>query len=150
VDRRKFLTSTAVASAGAALAFQPLSAEGSGKNHKHHKGMGKYQDVVNSSLDCIKTGERCVSHCLELLGSGDKSMKDCFASAQNMLALCSAMVKVGSLGTNKSLVQKTAAACVIACKSCMEECKKHMDTHADCKACYESCKKCISTCKKLA
>jgi len=121
MDRRKFISKTALVSAGAALAFQPKSVEASGKGHKHHKGMAKYEAVVNSSLGCIKSGERCVSHCLQLLAKGDTSMADCFSAVQNMLALNTAMLKVASMGTNKELVKSTAAACIVACKACMAE-----------------------------
>ena len=150
MDRRKFLTKSTLATAGAAVALTAKQAQASGKHHGKHHGSNKYQQAVKASLDCIGSGEVCASHCVELLSQGDKSMKDCLPAVRNMLALCGAMVKVGSAGTNKKLIQKTAAACVMACEACMNECDKHKDKHADCKVCYESCKRCIAACKKIA
>ena len=111
--------------------------------------MGKYQEAMNAAVDCVKTGQVCIAHCTHLLAKGDKSMKDCFLAAQNMVALSEAMVKVSSLGSHKKLIKKTAKACITACKACMKECKDHMDKHTDCKDCYDSCKACVAACEKL-
>ena len=53
--------------------------------------------LVATASDCVSKGEICLSHCLELLGTGDKSMAACSKSVNEMLAVCRAVVALAAL-----------------------------------------------------
>lgn len=116
--------------------------------HEHHHGMAPYAALAASASDCIQKGEACLSHCLELLGEGDKDMAACAKSVNQMLALCTALQQLAN--QNSKLVPKLAALALDACNQCEEACKKHAEKHEECKACGESCAACAKECKKLA
>lgn len=138
MTRKQLIASTAAAAvalkAGALLAEAPVSP-------------GPFGALSDSASNCIGDGERCLQHCIELLGSGDKSMDACARTVRDMLATCEAM---RTLANAKSpLLKKMAAVCLEACKICAAECDKH-PRHAVCKRCADSCRKCMDEIKKIA
>jgi Cys-rich four helix bundle protein (predicted Tat secretion target) len=107
--------------------------------------------IIDTSFDCLKTGEACGAHCVEMLSKGDTSMKTCYGTVQNMMAACSAMIKVGTVDSAKpETIKKLAGVCADLCKECAEACKVHSDHHAVCKACMDSCNKCIDACTQIS
>ncbi len=104
--------------------------------------------LIEAALNCVKTGEICQQHCLDLLSAGDKSMADCAKSVAEMLTLCRAL---GELAAQRSpYLAKVAALCGDACKACEKACRVHESHHAICKNCAESCAKCASECAKVS
>jgi Cys-rich four helix bundle protein (predicted Tat secretion target) len=118
-------------------------------DHDHHHMHGKQnQALVESAADCIVKGQICISHCLDLLAEGDKDMAACAKSVNQMLALCNALV---SLGTQQSAYLPAVSKVALeACEACEKECRKHEKKHEQCKACADSCAACIKQCKALA
>lgn len=145
MNRREWLLGSA-ALAGAALVGN-AQAEEHGIHTHHHAASGNAALAVTAS-DCIQKGEACLSHCLELLGEGDKEMAACAKSVNQMLALCGALQQLAN--QNSKLLPKLAALALDACNQCEEACKKHADKHQECKACGESCAACAKECKKLS
>jgi len=110
----------------------------------------KLKKAVDTSFDCLKKGEACYSHCLDMLAQGDTSMNNCHPSLQNMMAACTAMTKVGTYGSAKTQsIKHLAAACADLCKECADACKLHAE-HAVCKSCMEACNKCVDACNDVA
>ncbi len=104
--------------------------------------------LIDSALSCIKTGEICKQHCLDLLSAGDKSMADCAKSVNEMLTMCRALL---DLAAQKSAhLGKVAAICADVCKACEKNCRVHESHHAICKNCAESCARCAAECSKVA
>lgn len=138
MTRKQMISATAVA----AVAFKTggLFAQPSASPGPH----GSLSDAASA---CIGDGERCLQHCLELLGSGDKSMDLCARTVRDMLATCEAMRALANAKSKH--LKKMAAVCMDACKTCADECDKH-PRHAVCKRCADSCKKCIEEIKKIA
>lgn len=118
-----------------------------GSMHAHHHDH-PYASLATAASDCLQKGQACLSHCLVLLGDGDKDMADCAKSVNQMLALCGALQQIAN--QNSKLVAKQAALALEACNQCAEACKKHADKHEECKACGESCVACAKECKKLS
>lgn len=119
-------------------------------DHHHHHGMMSNPNtaVIDAALDCIKKGDACNDHCIELVKMGDTSIADCLDSVAVMLPLCGALSKVAS--ANSHHLAALAKVCIAACKDCHDQCEKHKDTHVECKACMESCAACIKECEKVA
>ena len=144
MNRRELLLG-GIALAGASVIGNTFAAE-----HKHdHMHMTAANTSLNSATaDCIQKGQACLSHCLILLGDGDKSMAECAKSVNQMLALCGTLQSLSN--QNSKLLARTAAIAMDACNQCADACRKHADKHAECKACGESCVACAKECKKIA
>jgi Cys-rich four helix bundle protein (predicted Tat secretion target) len=85
MERREVLKTVAATIAGA-ISGAALAAE---HDHQHdHAGL------IAASGDCLKTGEACLAHCLYLLGNGDKTMAACAQSVNELLASCTALMKL--------------------------------------------------------
>ncbi|MDO8207916.1 MAG: four-helix bundle copper-binding protein [Gallionella sp.] len=146
MNRRELLLG-GIALAGAAMVGNAQAAEHDHMAHEHHHMVPVNAAIATAASDCIQKGQVCLSHCLELLGQGEKDMASCAASVNQMLALCGALQQLAN--QNSKQLPKLAAIAMDACNLCEEECKKH-DKHEQCKACGESCAGCAQACKKLA
>jgi Cys-rich four helix bundle protein (predicted Tat secretion target) len=142
MNRRDLMTGTAVlAMAGGALAKDE-------HDHAHHgHDATVQQDLIAATADCVTKGQLCISHCLTLLGQGDKEMAACAKSVNQMLALCGALQ---SLATQQSaFVPAVAKTTLAVCEACEKECRKHEKKHAECKACADACAQCIRQCRAV-
>jgi len=117
-----------------------------GHEHHHHTGGSKYQALIDSTHACMATGDACINHCLESLGTGDKSLADCARTVEAMLPLVTATGKLAAQDAKR--LKELAAVCGKACKDCEAECKKH-EQHPECKACGEACARCAAECDKV-
>ena len=144
IHRRKLLAGTAAVAA--TLSTGSSLAEGHKHKHHHHSS-GMHSELIESALDCIKTGEACDNHCLELVKSGDTSIAECMDIVKQMLPMCRTLASLASAESDHLLA--FAQVCAVVCKDCEAECKVHADMHIECKACMESCTECIKQCEKL-
>jgi Cys-rich four helix bundle protein (predicted Tat secretion target) len=132
----------AAAASGAALAQADKSAV-----HQHHGG-GMYAALAGAAGDCTRVGQVCITHCLMLLGQGDKSLAACASSVSQLLATCDALMKLAA--SNSKYVLKMAALALTVCEDCEKECRKHETKHKECKDCGDACASCAKECKKAA
>ena len=116
--------------------------------HKHHHASNRNTGLIDTALDCIKSGQACNDHCIELVKSGDTSIADCMSSVSEMLAACTALSQMASYQSKH--LAALAKVCIAVCEDCEKECSKHEKKHAECKACAESCRDCIKACEKVA
>lgn len=149
MERREALK-TVAATLATALSGAALAAGDHDHPHDHAPaGMAKRNAaLIATSADCLKTGEACLAHCLYLLGNGDKSVAACAQSVNELLASCTALMKLA--GQDSRFVPAFAKVTAEVCASCEKECRKHADHHEECKACAESCAACLKECRKLA
>ena len=152
MNRRQFLGSAAAASA-MSLAATMAHAHDAHAHHHHAAASASsvanpYEAVRRSAAGCVDAGQACLAHCVDLLGKGDTSMKDCARAVNQMLAFCGAVQNLAA--QQSALLPQLAKICAQACEQCAAACKEHINHHAECKACYESCLKCIEECKKIA
>lgn len=115
--------------------------------HAHHHPMvdNGRNGLIDSAMACIKSGEACNAHCLELFKAGDTSVAGCAASVQEMLAACTALTKLAAY--NSRHLKATVQLCMSVCEDCEKECRKHEKEHIECKTCADSCLDCIKLCK---
>lgn len=140
--RRDLLKGAVVASA--ALASNTVL--GSSNDHMHHGNPNS--DLVDISLDCVKSGQACLDHCIELFKMGDNSVANCADKVTEMLAMCTALSQMASYQSKH--LAKFAKVCAAVCKDCKKACDEHADKHKACKDCSDSCKDCIKACEKIA
>lgn len=144
MNRRELLLGGA-ALAGASLVSKAFAADG---HEHHHHGSVPNAGLISATADCVQKGQVCLSHCLMLLGQGDKEMAACAQSVNQMLAICAATQQLAA--QESTYLAKQAKIAMDACKQCEDECKKHADKHDACKACMDSCAACYKECKKIA
>lgn len=144
MERREVLKTVAATVAGA------ISSAALAADHDHHHapaGMApRNAGLIAASADCLKTGEACLAHCLYLLGNGDCEMAACAQSVNELLASCTALMKLA--GQDSKHVPGFAKLAAEICASCEKECRKHEKHHAECKACADSCAACLKECKR--
>ncbi|HEY0633992.1 MAG TPA: four-helix bundle copper-binding protein [Gammaproteobacteria bacterium] len=133
---------TALAALG--VAQQALAASSAHEHHHHVSDDGRSR-LIDSALACIKTGDACSHHCIELFKSGDTSLAGCADSVQEMLATCHALTKLAAYDSRH--LQTMVQLCMSVAQDCEKECRKHETKHVECKACAEACAECIKECK---
>ena len=144
MERRDMLKTVAAAVAGA-ISSSAMAADHD--HHHDHAGAMRNAGLVASTSDCLKAGEACLAHCIYLLGNGEKEMAACAQSVNEMMAVCTALMKLAS--QDSKLVPGMAKLAADACANCEKECRKHENKHPECKACAEACAACLKECKKL-
>ena len=136
------LTRRQVMAAGvAAMAIQamPAGAAESGD---------KAAALADAASGCVRAGEACLQHCLDLLAKGDTGIADCAKTVTQMLAICRAVGPIAD--ARGKYLPAMAQLCQTACTDCAEACRKHAEHHAVCKACMEACEKTAAAAKALA
>jgi Cys-rich four helix bundle protein (predicted Tat secretion target) len=121
---------------GAAAAAAVVSAVARDASAHDH---GAPSSLADAAAMCMKTGEACLQHCIDMLASGDTSMAECAKSVRDMLALSTATYKLALSGSKQ--LKATAKIMAEAAKDCEAQCKKHADKMPVCKACMECCQK---------
>ncbi len=138
MNRRQILSGVGFLAAAATTAEQARSQSSAGVANKA---------LVATAGDCVSKGQLCLSHCLDMLATGDKSMGACSKTANEMVAVCGAMVSLAAQGAPS--LSKLAAVCLDVCRRCEAECRKHVQ-HSPCKDCATACAACQVECKKVA
>jgi Cys-rich four helix bundle protein (predicted Tat secretion target) len=92
--------------------------------------------LVQPAADCIRKAQSCLSHCIYLLGEGQKDMASCARSVNELLPLCNALESL-ALQHGKQLANLVPVV-MAAAQACETECHKHAE-HAPCKECGEAC-----------
>ena len=141
-SRRKFLRSAAIMAASATSA----TALAANTEHHHHNHQAN-SSLVDAALDCVKSGEFCKDHCIQLVKDGNTSIADCLSAVNDMLPACSTLAKLAI--TDSKHLKEYAKVCMAICQDCEKACKVHKNKHAACKACMESCAHCIKECEKI-
>lgn len=144
------LTSRRSVLAGATVAglMVPLALARAENAHHHHQGEAQpQQDLIDAGLKCVNRGEVCTAHCIDLLGQGDTSLKDCLSAVSAMTPMCALLARYAALDAPR--LKELAKVCIDVCNDCADACREHAQKHEACKACQESCEACAKACKDL-
>ena len=154
MDRREFVIGAA--SGLAAVALTKAAAADSHGAHAGHGGHGGAADprvsgLLETTLECQQAAADCIRHCLELLGTGDKSLASCMDRVMRMQAVTQATHAVAAADRAPSARTKDlVAVCADFCNDCAAECEPHAEMHAACKACLDACRACVEACDAYA
>jgi len=143
-SRRNIILGATAVAATASLALSTSANAAMEHNHKHHAIPADRQKIIDTTLECVKDGQACIQHCIDMFKMKDTSMADCADNVQQMLATCTAVSQLASF--NSKHLKDFAKACIKVCKDCKDACDEHADKHVECKACSDSCKDCIKAC----
>jgi Cys-rich four helix bundle protein (predicted Tat secretion target) len=137
MNRRQLLVGTGGLVLGAIVGGE--TSAGAADPHAAH---GAGSTLADAAAECIAKGEACLQHCIELLASGDATLKDCARAVVDMLAVNGALMKLAATHSTHTAAQAKLAVAVN--ERCEAECRKHAEKHAPCKACAEACAKTIA------
>lgn len=143
MERRELLLKGAGLLAVSGLAVNTLA-----DDHAHqHTTSAAPNTLTKTAGDCIRTGEACLAHCIQMLSKGDTDMAACATSVNQLIPLCSALQSLAS--QDSAYVIKLTKVVMESCKECQKECEK-FPQHAVCKACAEACSECYKQCQAIA
>ena len=101
MNRRELLTGVAGAAALMTAADRVFAADD--HNHMEHMNMDMghtpYGKLIETTTDCIRTGEICITHCFGLFAAGDTSVAACAKSVYQMDAVCQALMRLAAAGS---------------------------------------------------
>ena len=143
-SRRNFILG-ALTVAISSTSIEALAAS-KGHDHRHH-GSVKYAGILDSAMDCVKKGQLCRDHCIELVKAGNTSISDCLDIVIDTISMCETLAQLAV--SNSRHLKPFAKVCIEVCKDCEKECRVHKDKHKECKACMESCENCIKELEKI-
>jgi len=109
---------------------------------------GRYAKLAESAGHCVAVGEPCLTHCLNLLATGDTGIAGCAKQVRQLIASCQALHELAA--AESGYVPAFAKVVEMVCKDCEAECRKHEAHHAICRACAEACKSCAEECGRVA
>jgi len=139
-----------IIAAGAGILSSGILSSSAAQGAKTNGAAGSVDSnpLIEVATSCVKTGEICRQHCVDLLSSGDKSLAECLKSVNEMLTMCKALLELSA--QKSSHLAKFAAICEDVCKTCEKACRVHEAHHPPCKNCAEACVRCASECAKIA
>lgn len=105
------------------------------------------KQFADAAAECIRTGETCLQHCLNLLAKGDTSLGECAQKVNQMLAVCRAVGTLADAGS--SHLGSAASLCRDVCKDCEAACKPHVGHHPECAACAKACRNLIAAASRI-
>jgi len=146
MNRRDVLTAASTITL-AGMTAQALAADAMPAGHDHHASGSRFADLVRATSNCISTGDACLSHCLVMLGQGEKDLAACARTVRDAIAACTALRELAA--ADSPHVPALAKVVSGICSDCEAECKKH-EKHAVCKECEKACRDCKELCDKVA
>jgi Cys-rich four helix bundle protein (predicted Tat secretion target) len=147
MERRDILLST-VALAAAGMGRAVRAEEDHAGHMHHHAGDPIHAALLAAVADCVRTGQVCIDHCLQLFAQGDNSTAACARSVSQVVPACQALEQLAALDSR--YLPRYARVVLDMCKDCEEECRKHEKEHGACKACADACAACARECQKVA
>lgn len=105
-------------------------------------------ELAKLTAECMRVGQICMQHCINLLAEGDTTMGPCAQTVSEMLAVCQG-TQVLALAGSMHLSQ-AAALCKAVCESCEAACQIHAGHHVECGNCASACKATMAAASKLA
>lgn len=149
MSRRDLLASSAALGATYGLGLGTVLAAEDHEDHAAHAApaAAPAAGLARAATECVRVGEECVQHCLDLLAKGDTSLGECAKAVNQMLAVCNAAGPLVYAGSKH--LKAFAKLCADVCGECETACRKHESHHAVCKACAEACARTVAEAKKV-
>jgi hypothetical protein len=103
-------------------------------------------DILNA---CAQACTACADACLS--EDAVAELTKCVRTNLDCADICTATARVLSrhTGYDANLSRAMLEACVVACRTCGDECADHAGMHEHCRVCAEACRKCEQACREL-
>jgi hypothetical protein len=105
----------------------------------------KLAATIEQLLDCSEACTACADSCLseDMVAELAKCIRTCMDCAD--ICDTTARVLTRHTGYDANISRTLLEACVMACKTCGDECERH----AHCRVCAEACRRCEQACRGL-
>ncbi|MCA2219048.1 four-helix bundle copper-binding protein [Jidongwangia harbinensis] len=105
--------------------------------------------AIEALIACSQACTACADACL----SEDMvaELTKCIRTDLDCADICATTARVLSrhTGYDANISRTLLEACVVACRSCGDECTSHADMHEHCRICAEACRICEHACRNL-
>ena len=116
-----------------------------------------YKSIIG--MDELVTGIKTIYHCGNIcticadacIGEKDEALIRCIRLNQDCADICETTGRLLSrqTETDVNILRSQLQACVVACRDCGEECKKHAEKYKHCQICADICFQCEEDCNNL-
>jgi len=105
--------------------------------------------TIDALVACAQTCTACADACLSEAAVAD--LRTCIRTDLDCADICGTTSRVLSrhTGYDANITRAQLEACVMACRACGDECKRHAGMHEHCRICAEACRACESACRDL-
>jgi hypothetical protein len=109
----------------------------------------KLAAAIDALIACSEACTACADACLSEDGVAD--LTKCIRTNLDCADICATTARVLSrhTGYDAHISRTLLEACIVACRSCGDECASHADMHEHCRICAETCLACEQVCRDL-
>lgn len=110
---------------------------------------GQMAMTVDALIECSEACTSCADACLSEPMIDELRM--CIRLNMDCADVCEVTARVLSrhTGTESQMNVALLQACMMACRTCAEECERHGSMHEHCRMCAESCRRCEEACRQM-
>ena len=109
----------------------------------------KLQECIDACVECAQACTACADACL----SEDMvaELTKCIRTNLDCADICATTARVLSrhTGYDATISRTLLQACIVACRSCGDECASHAEMHEHCRICADACRACEQACRDL-
>jgi hypothetical protein len=105
--------------------------------------------AIDALNDCAQV---CISDADDDLSEQNLAdMVKCIRLCLDCADICTATARVTGRQTeyDADVTRPLVEACIVACRSCADECDHHAKMHEHCRVCAEACRRCETACREL-
>jgi hypothetical protein len=105
--------------------------------------------TIDALIACSEACTACADACLS--EGMVAELTKCIRTNMDCADMCGTTARVLSrhTGYDANITRTLLEACIMACKSCGDECASHADMHEHCRICAEACRACEHACHEL-
>ncbi|GAA1803857.1 four-helix bundle copper-binding protein [Luedemannella flava] len=106
-------------------------------------------DAIDALVACSQACTACADACLSEDMVAD--LTKCVRTNLDCADICGVAARVLSrhTGYDANISRSLLEACVVACRSCGDECASHAGMHEHCRICADACRECERVCRGL-
>ncbi|PFG39617.1 uncharacterized protein DUF326 [Georgenia soli] len=105
--------------------------------------------AIDALAACAQTCTACADACLaeDMVAE----LRGCIRTDLDCADICATTLRVltRQTGADVTVVRAQLQACVVACRTCGDECESHAEMHEHCRVCAEACRECEEACTQL-
>ena len=109
----------------------------------------KLAATIDALIACGQACTACADACLSEEMVAD--LTKCIRTNLDCADICATTARVLSrhTGYDANISRTLLEACIMACKSCGDECARHAEHHDHCRICADACRHCEQACRDL-
>ena len=106
-------------------------------------------EAIDELISCSEACTACADACLS--EPDIAQLAKCIRTNMDCADVCAATARVLSrhTGYDANISRTLLEACIMACRTCGDECYAHADTHEHCRICADACRSCEMACGDL-